>query len=339
MDGEFCSLHSWSGEFGVVYKGYLKSVMMDTVAIKTLKGIFVTAIDIQNVSAEILKMKKFDHPNVMPLIGVCMGPSDSDASGPCIVMPFMAKGSLLDYLRKEGENLFAESEEDKNAFEVRKTLLQMCLQIASGMEYLSKLKFLHRDLAARNCLMDAYGGIRVSDFGLAEDIYSQNYFRQVEGGVKLPLKWMALESIKLGVFTEKTDVWSYGVTCWEIFSGGAIPYPGVHPHSVLNFIEDGGRLSRPKNAACCENMYGLMLSFWERKDEARPNFSSIVNTLSSYLESTSDYLDLTALIDKEKTQENIGAKEPQTIEIEDSPEHSIRHVPSNPNDYYVANAD
>ena len=79
-------------------------------------GIFATESDIQSVSAEILKMYKFRHPNVMPLIGVCMGPSDGDSSatGPCIVMPFMAKGSLLDYLRKEAENLFVESEQDNN---------------------------------------------------------------------------------------------------------------------------------------------------------------------------------------------------------------------------------
>ena len=105
--------------------------MVDTVAIKTLKGkksvnhgtlnyvsiltgIFATASDIEAVSEEIQKMKRFNHSNVMPLIGVCVGPSDGGSSGPCIVMPFMAKGSLLSYLRDEADNLFVEKEDDKN---------------------------------------------------------------------------------------------------------------------------------------------------------------------------------------------------------------------------------
>ena len=85
-----------------------------------IPGIFATESDIENVSAEILKMQKFDHPNVMPLIGVCVGPSsgeDSGVGGPCIVMPYMAKGSLLDYLRKEAEHLVVENEEDKKVRE------------------------------------------------------------------------------------------------------------------------------------------------------------------------------------------------------------------------------
>lgn len=79
-------------------------------------GIFITAQDIENVKAEILKMSKFDHPNVMKLMGVCLAPSghDGGGGGPCIVMPFMAKGSLLDFVRKEAERLTVKSENDPN---------------------------------------------------------------------------------------------------------------------------------------------------------------------------------------------------------------------------------
>ena len=106
----------------------------------------------------------------------------------------------------------------------------------------------------------------------------RNYFRQSaqDTAVKLPLKWMAPESIKLGIFSEKSDVvsiiltvrlhntnfycfclytqWAYGVTCWEVFTAGEIPYPGVHPQEVVQMLEDGQHLNRPKNQACCDTM-------------------------------------------------------------------------------------
>ena len=129
------------------------------------------------------------------------------------------------------------------------------------------------------CRIDEKGVIKVSDFGLAEDIYMRNYFRQSnqDSAVKLPLKWMAPESIKLGIFSEKSDVvstqalrlisvwdrlmlllipaqWSYGVTCWEIFTSGEIPYQGVHARDVIQLLEDGKHLPRPKNQACSDNM-------------------------------------------------------------------------------------
>lgn len=137
--------------------------------------------------------------------------------------------------------------------------------------------------------MDAHNVIRVSDFGLSEDMYAKNYFRQDKNAaVKLPIKWMAPESLNDGIFTEKSDVvcsslsippplplpplfslslylsshgmcalltcphlqWSYGVTCWEVFSTGKTPYPGINPISLVRILEEGERLEKPTNAAC-----------------------------------------------------------------------------------------
>ena len=81
-----------------------------------LVGICVTESDIENVSREIEKMQHFDHPNVMSLIGVCLTPSEHEScsGGPCIIMPFMAKGSLLEQLRNKSEEFSVASEEEHN---------------------------------------------------------------------------------------------------------------------------------------------------------------------------------------------------------------------------------
>ncbi|XP_064398635.1 plexin-B1-like isoform X2 [Halichondria panicea] len=242
------------GEFGIVYKGVLtdwNKVHMQGVAVKTLKGLFSLS-DVQSMVCEVNKMQDFDHPHVMSLIGVCLdaGP------GVAIVMPYMANGSLIGYLKRERSSLELDDDcEIDQILVVRKLLLKMCHQIALGMVYLAEQKFVHRDLAARNCMLDSGGGIRVGDFGLAEDVYASGYFRQNDrANVKLPYKWMALESLNDAIFTEKTDVWSYGVTVWEVFNGGRTPYPAVDPLSLIQLLGEGRRLEKPLNAACATEM-------------------------------------------------------------------------------------
>jgi c-mer proto-oncogene tyrosine kinase/anaplastic lymphoma kinase/receptor tyrosine kinase len=252
------------GEFGVVYRGNLTGWRAQRehslVAVKTLKGVFGGA-DVSNMIEESVKMAKFSHPNVMRLIGVCIDKGTS----PYIVMPYMAYGSLLSYLKKQRVELTLANDDDQELVTATQSkLLSMCLQVAKGMSYLADQQFVHRDLAARNCMIDENFILKVADFGLSEDIYARNYFRQGiqnsegEGCVKLPVRWMAVESLHDGIFSEKTDVWSFGVTLWEIFSLGKIPYPGVDPFSLIQFLDDGGRLGKPANAACSDDMYSCI---------------------------------------------------------------------------------
>eukprot|EP00731_Ephydatia_muelleri_P015940 Em0009g364a len=238
------------------------------------------------------KMKDLSHPNVLSLIGVCL----DAGSAPYIITPFMGNGSLLSYLKKERHTLTVSNAAEQDLIsDTQRVLLSICLQIAKGMEYLASQKFVHRDLAARNCMIDLNNVIKVADFGLSEDMYAKNYYRQSdteECKVKLPIRWMALESFHDGIFSEKTDVWSYGVTCWEVFTLGKIPYPGVTPFSLVKYLDEGGRLEKPSNAACSDEIYHVMKSCWNVSSDERPSFAELVLTITSVLETLVVYLDL-----------------------------------------------
>jgi c-mer proto-oncogene tyrosine kinase/anaplastic lymphoma kinase/receptor tyrosine kinase len=277
------------GEFGIVYRARLGPQGRE-VAVKTLKGDF-DDVDVDQFVEESLKMSRFKHAHVMGLIGVCL----DAGSAPYIVMPYMANGSLLKYLKKERKNLvFTDDADEDEVLEVRKRLMVMCSQIASGMEYLASEKYIHRDLAARNCMIDSHFLIKITDFGLSEDVFVRNYYRQGSGEevVKLPVKWMAPESLSDGHFSEKSDVWSYGVTVWEIFSGGKSPYPATNPLTLLRMLEEGERMPKPYNAACSEEIYMMMMTCWELMAEDRPSFKELHKKTSKYIERIAGYLEM-----------------------------------------------
>lgn len=192
------------GHFGRVFKGNLELPGENSVvevAIKTLQ--YVNSPDeLDSFLKEASVMKDFDHPNIMSLVGLVF-PKDEDA--PLLVLPYMCNGDLLAFVR------------DESRMPRARDLMNFSLDIARGMEYLASQKFVHRDLAARNCMLDENLNVYVADFGLSKDVYEKGYYRPQERG-PLPWKWMAPESIKMSTFTSKSDVWSYAITCWEIFT-------------------------------------------------------------------------------------------------------------------------
>uniref|UniRef100_A0AAY4EPY7 Vascular endothelial growth factor receptor 3 n=1 Tax=Denticeps clupeoides TaxID=299321 RepID=A0AAY4EPY7_9TELE len=164
-------------------------------------------------------------------------------------------------------------------------LICYSFQVARGMEFLASRKCIHRDLAARNILLSESNVVKICDFGLARDIYKDpDYVRK--GNARLPLKWMAPESIFDKVYTSQSDVWSFGVLLWEIFSLGASPYPGVQiDEDFCKRLKDGTRMRAPEYAS--PEIYGIMLACWQGEPRERPTFPALVEILGDLLQDNS----------------------------------------------------
>ncbi|XP_042893267.1 proto-oncogene tyrosine-protein kinase ROS-like [Penaeus japonicus] len=258
-----------SGAFGEVFEGTACELPglpeVTKVAIKTLrKG--ATEAEKAEFLKEAQLMSHFQHEHILRLLAVC---TDHDPF--FLILELMEGGDLLSYLRTSRGAECGLTLAD---------LVAMCVDVAKGCVYLEEMHYVHRDLAARNCLVSTTDPesriVKIGDFGLARDIYKNDYYRK-EGEGLLPVRWMSPESLVDGVFTSHSDVWAFGVLLWEILTLGQQPYPARTNLEVLHYVRSGGRLNRPPN--CPEELHKLMERCWSYSPENRPTFKECLSTL------------------------------------------------------------
>ncbi|XP_019133235.2 vascular endothelial growth factor receptor 2 isoform X2 [Larimichthys crocea] len=206
--------------------------------------------------------------------------------------------------KASGSNMDTEEESSDEDHLTMEDLISYSFQVAKGMEFLSSRKCIHRDLAARNILLSENNVVKICDFGLARDVYKDpDYVRK--GDARLPLKWMAPETIFDRVYTTQSDVWSFGVLLWEIFSLGASPYPGVCiDESFCRRLKEGTRMRPPEYATT--EIYQTMLDCWLDRPTDRPTFTELVEHLGNLLQASAqqdgkDYIPLTAVNEAERS--------------------------------------
>ncbi|XP_031146475.1 tyrosine-protein kinase receptor TYRO3 isoform X2 [Sander lucioperca] len=264
------------GEFGSVFEGvFTPDEGLDIkVAVKTMRVGIHSQEDLHEFLREAEIMKNFDHENVVGLLAVTLQrEQDCPLPVPLVILPYMKHGDLRRFL-------IATRYGEIPMFVPHQSLLRFMIDIAAGMDYLSLQGFLHRDLAARNCMLGDDLRVCVADFGLSKKIYSNNYYRQ-KVAIRVPIKWMAMESLSESVYTTKSDVWSFGVTMWEIVSRGRTPYPGVPNHELLELLLTGHRLKPPED--CDHKLYEVMQSCWDKRPTHRPGFGELCETLKGLL--------------------------------------------------------
>ncbi|KAK9701781.1 Low-density lipoprotein receptor domain class A [Popillia japonica] len=259
------------GAFGEVYQGFYRQRSSDTVempvAVKTLPEMSTNQAEMDFLM-EALIMSKFNHPNIVHFIGVCF-----DKHPRFIVLELLAGGDLKNFLRE------SRPKPERSSSLTMKDLVLIAVDVAKGCRYLEENRFIHRDIAARNCLLTTKGPgrvVKIADFGMSRDIYRSDYYRK-GGKAMLPIKWMPPEAFLDGIFTNKTDVWSFGVLLWEIMSMGYMPYTGCANREVMQLVTSGGRLEPPAN--CPGPIYGIMTQCWHPTPEQRPTFPTILERL------------------------------------------------------------
>ncbi|XP_068238966.1 tyrosine kinase receptor Cad96Ca-like isoform X2 [Palaemon carinicauda] len=277
--GEGCFGQVWKCEaVGMNPKGTM------LVAVKTLKEC-AGERERRDLVQELKVLKNLGkHINVVSLLGCC-----SEKDPIFIILEYMIGGKLQSYLRASRADASYNNLHGASSSLTPRDLTLFTYQIARGMEFLARNGIIHRDLAARNVLVGEDKICKVADFGFARDVANNHIYARKSDG-RLPIRWMAPESLFDNIFTTKSDVWSFGVLLWEIVTLGSTPYPGLGAAEVMKRVKEGYRLEKPDH--CRREIYNIMYYCWDKDPKERPCFTELVHTLEGLLLSEVEYIEL-----------------------------------------------
>ncbi|XP_058295704.1 high affinity nerve growth factor receptor [Hylobates moloch] len=276
------------GAFGKVFLAECHNLLPEQdkmlVAVKALKEVSESARQDFQREAELLTM--LQHQHIVRFFGVC-----TEGRPLLMVFEYMRHGDLNRFLRSHGPDakLLAGGEDVAPGPLGLGQLLAVASQVAAGMVYLAGLHFVHRDLATRNCLVGQGLVVKIGDFGMSRDIYSTDYYR-VGGRTMLPIRWMPPESILYRKFTTESDVWSFGVVLWEIFTYGKQPWYQLSNTEAIDCITQGRELERPR--ACPPEVYAIMRGCWQREPQQRHSIKDVHARLQALAQAPPVYLDV-----------------------------------------------
>ena len=276
-----------TGQFGVVVLAEtnglsLKSMGLSktddreqsiTVAVKKLES-HPSQKHQEAFDSEIKLMSQLRHPNVLRLLGICYHDSAF------IMMEYTEEGDLNQFVKRYSEIVTSPSNDTQIA---TSTVVYMASQIASAMQYLTQFSFVHRDLATRSCFVGKNLSIKLGDLGVDRNLYKSHYYR-IRGNKLLPIRWMATECFS-GRFSEKSDVWAFGVTMWELFTlAKDVPYPHLSDEEVIhNALKREYRMFPSRFKACPEPVYKIMEQCWAVDLTHRATFNQLYTRLQASL--------------------------------------------------------
>lgn len=271
-----------SGTFSQVFKGMLIQNQNEIdVQIKTVNSELCSKMQVSLFVAEGMAFYKLIHPNILPVIAACI----QEPERPLLMYPLTIPGNLKNYLRTY------KCSPDQDILRTQ-DLVDMAIQIVSGMIFLHGKSRLHRDLSTRNCVIHKSNlentfVIKITDNSLSRDMFPDDY-HCLGDCENRPIKWLSLESLVRKEFTPSSDVWSFGVTLWELMTLGQQPYFEVDPFEMVAYLQDGYRLFQPIN--CPDKLYDAMVCCWNENPDSRPNFVELLHYLKDFHTALGPYI-------------------------------------------------
>ena len=261
------------GAFGRVFKARAPGLKCNDqtaefVAVKTLKEDNMLEVFCKEVKTLI----QFNHPHIIQLLAVC-----SKHSQKCMIFEYMSLGGLDDLLRQSDPDNCSRGEGEGSVFITSSDFIHCSLQVAEGLAYLANQRYVHRDIAARNCLVTHGLVVKIGDFGLSRQVNNMDYYRVGGTHGYMPVRWMPPEALLFGKFTTQSDVWSFGILVWEIYTFGHQPYYGLSNHEVIDAVKTGKILVCPE--LCPASMYDIMKRCWTRSPSKRPTMETVLGRL------------------------------------------------------------